>query len=351
MTDTTDRLEDSFGVVRRATLADVARDLKISPSTVSRALDPNRSTMVNKATREKIIESAERLGYRPDIQARSLMTGRTQTIVVIAADLGNRWLTPILHGVASRVSVEGIVPIIAETNDDSRVLDDLIDHMLSRRVDAMIVVGARRGDGPSIERAARMVPMVVAARPLQDISVPVVTHDDRRGGEMIGQHFADLGHRVVAQLLGPGAVLNFPLRNEGFTSAIESAGLRQLPAIDEALRPTYDEGARLMHRLLDVSSDVPTAVFAHNDPMAIGAMSVIRERGLRIPEDISIAGYNDMPLTSLINPGLTTVRYPGWEVGHAAAEVALRLFAGEEAVESVSLNPVFKPRGSTAPLP
>lgn len=348
MTDVADRFENTSGGLKRATLADVANDLGLSSSTVSRALDPNRSTMVNKATRERIVEAAERLGYRPDIQARSLMTGRTQTIVVIAADLGNRWVTPILHGVASRVSIEGIVPIIAETNDDSRVLDELIDHMLSRRVDAMIVLGARRGDGPSIEAAAQMVPMVVAARPLENVSVPVVTHDDRRGGEMVGEHFAELGHRVVAQLLGPGAVLNFPLRNEGFTSAIESAGIRQLPTIDEALRPTYAEGSRLMHRLLDGTTEIPTAVFAHNDPMAIGAMAAIRDRGLRIPEDISIAGYNDMPLTSLISPGLTTVRYPGWEVGHAAAEVALRLFEGETMVESVSLDPVFMPRASTA---
>lgn len=349
-TSVTDDFEAFTGAHGHATLADVARDVGLSLSTVSRALDPARSAMVNNRTRERIIEAAERLGHRPDIRARSLMTGRTQTIVVIAADLGNAWVMPILHGVASRVSVEEIVPIIVETNDDSSVLEDLIGHMLARRVDAMIILAARIGDGQIIDSAARIVPMVVAARPLQDISSPVVTHDDRRGGQSIGEHFADLGHMVVAQLLGPSAVMNFPLRSDGFTSAIQHRQLRQLPTIDEAVRPTFEEGSRLMHRLLDCVDEMPTAVFAHNDPMAIGAMSAIRERGLRIPGDISIAGYNDIPLTGMLNPGLTTVRYPGWEVGHAAAEVALRLVDGEKAIESVSLDPVFVPRGSTAPL-
>lgn len=304
--------------------------------------------MVNSATRDRIIEAAERLGYRPDVQARSLMTGRTQTIAVIAADLGNTWVTPILHGIASRVSVEGIVPIIAETNDDSPILANLIDHMLSRRVDGMIVLAARRQDATVITSAARIVPMVVAARDLTGIEVPTVAVNERLGGEMVAAHFADLGHKTVAQLMGPPDVSNFFLRREGFSDVAKRRKLRELPILEEAVRPTEDEGYRLMDQLLDETTKLPTAVFAQNDPMAVGAMTVLRERGLRIPDDISIAGYNDMPLTALLNPGLTTVRYPGWEVGHAAAGVALRLLDGDEHVDSVCLDPVFVPRDSSA---
>jgi LacI family transcriptional regulator len=332
----------------RATLADVAEDVGLSSSTVSRALDPSRSLMVNARTRERIAEAAERLGYRPHLQARSLMTGRTQTIVVIAADLGNTWVTPILHGVASRVSVEGIVPIIAETNDDSTVLAELIDHMVARGVDAMIVLAARRQDAEVIEAAGKIVPLVVAARSLLDVSVPVVTHDDHRGGEMVAQHFADLGHDLVAQLLGPSEVMNFQFRDEGFSAVIRRRGLRQISVRDEAVLPTFDEGARLMNQLLDTAAELPSAVFAHNDAMAIGAIAAIRERGMEVPSDISVSGYNDMPLTGFLAPGLTTVRYPSWEVGHAAAEVVLRLLAGEQEIQSICLDPVFVPRGSTS---
>jgi LacI family transcriptional regulator len=335
---------------RRATLADVAREVGISPSTVSRALDPSRSSMVNSATRERVIAAAERLGYRPDVQARSLMTGRTQTIAVIAADLGNTWVTPILHGIASRVSVEGIVPIIAETSDDSAILANLIDHMLSRRVDGMIVLGARHQDATVISSAARIVPIVVAARDLPNIDVPMVSVNDRLGGEMVAEHFADLGHETVAQLMGPPDVSNFSLRRKGFSGVAKRRRLREVPILGEAIRPTQDEGYRLMVQLLDEAEKLPTAVFAQNDPMAVGAMTVLRERGLRIPDDVSIAGYNDMPLTALLDPGLTTVRYPGWEVGHAAAGVALRLLDGEVDVDSVCLEPEFVPRNSTAPV-
>lgn len=334
---------------KRATLADVAADLGISPSTVSRALDPRHHSMVNSGTREQIVAAAERLGYRPDLQARSLMTGRTQTIVVIAADLGNPTVTPVLHGVASRVSVEGIVPIIAETNDDSSVLVELVDHMLSRRVDAMIVLGAKRQDADLIESASRIVPVVVATRPLLDVSVPVIMVDDRRGGELVAEHFAALGHRLVAQLAGPSEVMNFPLRDEGFTAMARRKRLRQVSIRDEAEVPTFEEGHRLMNEILDSDVERPTAIFAHNDPMAVGAMSVLRERGVRIPDDISIAGYNDMALTDFLAPPLTTVRYPSWEVGHAAADAVVRMLAGEKDVKSVCLEPSFVPRKSTAP--
>ena len=330
------------------TLADVARDVGLSTSTISRALDPNRHSLVSSETRKRVVEAAERLGYRPDLQARSLMTGRTYTVVVIAPDLGNPWVTPILHGAASRVAVEGFVPIIAETNDDSAVMADLINHMLSRRVDAIIMLAARRSDAGIIESAGRIVPTVVAARPLPDLSVPVVTHDDRAGGAMMAAHFAELGHSRVAQLRGPSDVLNFPLRSEGFMSVAKSKRLRRVYVRAEAHLPTFDEGYRLMKVMLETESKLPTAVFAHNDEMAVGAIAAAKQHNLKVPEDISIAGYNDMPLTGFLEPSLTTVRYPGWDVGHMAADVVIRLLEGEEDVNSVSLDPTFVPRSSTA---
>ncbi|MGZ8755825.1 MAG: LacI family DNA-binding transcriptional regulator, partial [Acidimicrobiia bacterium] len=242
---------------------------------------------------------------------------------------------------------DGIVPIIAETNNDSHVLAELINHMLARGVDAIVILAAQRQDADVIESAGRIVPTVVAARTLLGVSVPIVTHDDHRGGEMVAEHFADLGHTLVAQLPGPSDVRNFLLRSEGFAAVLKRRRLRELSIRDEAVQPTLEEGFRLMAGLLDSASELPTAVFAHNDAMAIGAISAIRERGLGIPEDISVSGYNDMPLTEFLTPSLTTVRYPGWEVGKVAGEVALRLLAGEQGVASVCLDPVFIPRGST----
>lgn len=332
-----------------ATLADVAAEVGLHPSTVSRALDPARAYMVKEPTRTRIIEAAERVGYRPHMAARSLMTGRTSTVAVIAADLGNTWVTPIIHGIASRVSVEGSVPIIAETEDDPGRLADLIDHMLSRRVDAIIVLAARSQDAETITAAGRIVPTVVAGRPLRGVDIPVVTSGDELGGRLVAEHFSALGHRRVAQLRGPSEVLSFPLRDEGFSAAVKEADLTELRIDEEGDYPRLEDGARLARVLLDeYGDDPPTAVFAHNDLMAIGALSVLRERGLRVPDDISVAGYNGTPLTGHLTPGLTTVKYPGWEVGHTAAEVALRLVEDEQPLDSLALVPILIPRGSTA---
>jgi LacI family transcriptional regulator len=331
------------------TLADVAAEVGLHPSTVSRALDPAKAAMVKEPTRKRILEAAERIGYRPNLAARSLMTGKTSTVAVIAADIGNPWVTPIIHGIAGRMSVEGTVPIIAETSDDSRILDSLLDHMLARRVDAIIVLAARAPDLESIEAAGRLVPTIVAARPLPGVSLPTVRESAEMGGRMVAEHFAGLGHRRVVQLRGPTQVLNFPLRATGFSTAALDAGLDEVYLEDEAILPRFEDGALLAQRLLEGPGDLPTAVFAHNDPMAVGALSVFRERGIDVPGDISICGYNDMPLTGQLTPSLTTVHFPGWEVGHEAADVALRLVAGEDGVTGSELAPTFVPRESTAP--
>jgi LacI family transcriptional regulator len=333
-----------------ATLADVAAAVGLHPSTVSRALDPRRASMVKEPTRKRIIEAAEKVGYRPHMAARSLMTGKTATVAIIAADLGNAWVTPIIHGIASRMSVEGILPIIAETQDDSRVLPEVLDHMLARRVDAIIILAARRQDAPIIEAAGRIVPTVVAARALEGVSVPVVGSDSLMGGRLVAEHFAHLGHRRVTQLRGPSEVLEFPLRDQGFATAAQRLGLEEIRVGPEAEFPRLQDGQRLARLLIaEHGHDMPTAIFAHNDLMAIGALSVLRDTGFRVPEDVSVAGYNGTPLTGHLTPGLTTVRHPGWEVGHQAAEVALRLMAAEEGVTSVDLEPTLVVRGSTGP--
>ena len=122
----------------------------------------------------------------------------------------------------------GIIPIIAESHDDSGVLAELIDHMISQRVDAIIILGARRQDTDLIESATRIVPVVVATRPLLDVSVPVIMVDDRHGGALVADHFASLGHKLVAQLVGPSQVMNFPLRDQGFSRAAKRNRLRQI---------------------------------------------------------------------------------------------------------------------------
>ncbi|MEX1288317.1 MAG: substrate-binding domain-containing protein, partial [Acidimicrobiia bacterium] len=225
-------------------------------------------------------------------------------------------------------------------------LAGILDHLLSRRVDGMIVLAARTGDQQALEEVNRSVPVVLASRPLEDTPLCQVTHDNERGGRLVAEHLQALGHRRVAQLEGPSDVLNFPRRALGFRSVVSAHGLAEIEVPGRADRPSLEEGRRLMGLLLETSPEVPTAVFAHNDLMALGALAVLRERGVRVPDDISLVGYNDMPLVAHVAPPLSTVRYDSFAVGRWAGERLLGTIRGE-GCDDVVLDPVLVPRGSS----
>jgi LacI family transcriptional regulator len=331
------------------TLYDVARAADVHPSTVSRALDPNKHSRVKAETRERIIQIANELGYRPDLVARSLQSGRTGTVGVILADLGNTFVTPLVHGVAASLESARALPTIAETQDDHARMVNILDHMLSRRVDGIVAVAARAADQQALETAAKVVPVVLASRPLQHTDLAMATHDDREGGRLVAEHLFQLGHRIVAQLCGPDDVLNFPRRAEGFREVAAERGLHELTIGECAERPVAEEGERLMELLLDGSPRLPTAVFAHNDLMALGALSVLRQRSLRVPEDISLVGCNDLPLVGHLTPPLSTVRLRPLELGKAAGDMVVEMMSGQRPA-NVSLGVRLIPRGSSRRL-
>jgi LacI family transcriptional regulator len=327
-------------------LDDIAREVGVHPSTVSRALNPDRARLVKPDTRLAVEEAARRLGYRPDMVARGLQSGRTATVGVVVADLGNTFVTPIIHQLAAALETAGIMPVIAETQDDHGRFARILDHMLGRRVDAIVTAAARVGDQEILEAAARLVPVVVAARPLPDSALVQVVHDDRAGGRLAAGHLADLGHRRVAQLRGPLDVANFSAREVGFTEACRDLGVEEVMLGETGARPVFDEGERLMEALLAGHGRRPTAVFAHNDLMALGGLAALHRQGLSVPEDMSMVGYNDLPAMDLVAPPLTTVRYPSNEIGRAAGELVIQLLAGEEP-EDVLLEPTLIVRSST----
>jgi LacI family transcriptional regulator len=328
------------------TLFDVARAAGVHPSTVSRALDPQQKERVKEPTRRMIIDTATRLGYRPDMVARGLRSGRTATVGVVVADLGNPFVTPIIHGLTGAIEAAGMLPMIAETQDDHARLAVILDHMLSRRVDAIVVAAARSGDKAILESAGKLVPLVVAARPLAGTHLPQAIHDDRAGGELAARHLGDLGHVRVAQLNGPEDVANFPRRADGFSSYCRAQGMVEIELGVWADAPDMDEGRRLMSILLERNGVMPTGIFVHNDSMAMGALAVVQESGLRVPDDLSIIGYNDLAMVGFVDPPLTTIHYPSLEVGWASGEMVRAMLLGEHP-EDRCLDPSLVVRSST----
>ena len=338
---------------RRPHLTDVARLVGVHPSTVSRALDPAKWNLVHADTRERVRAVADRLGYTPHALARGLRRGRTMSVGVIVADVANPFASDLLAGITGTLEESSYTPLIAQTHDEPGRLAIVLRNLRDQRVDAIIVAAARRTEGALIRASVDpRTSLVLAVRAVEDEPIATVTHDDFAGGQLAAAHLAALGHRLVAQLQGPDTISSFFQRALGFTSAATAAGLRVREVRGKGDGPNPDEGSRLMERLLSRKGHRPSAVFAHNDWMAIGAIDVLRAHGLACPSDVSVIGYNDAPLSDHLSPPLSSIRYAAREIGRAAAEVALTRIEDPTAGSvSVSFAPELVIRESTAPPP
>ncbi len=336
---------------RAVTLKEVAKTANVHVSTASRALDPSKSWRISATTVARVREAAEQLGYSPDMVARGLKRGTSTTIGVVVADLENPFIGPIIRGIAGRLEAEGFVALVAETFDDHERLERILNHFVSRRVDAMICTAARFSDGRLLRRAAKQgLPIVLAVRALPRSGLPTVVPDDGLGARLAVEHLVELGHRFLAQLQGPADVSNFVDRGQALNERLAAGGIVDVSIEERATQPTVAEGWRLMRLILAQDGPRPTGVFAHNDLLAIGAIDAIRAAGLACPRDISVVGFNDSPLADHVSPSLTTVRIPDVELGRRAAELALELIEDpDRKYPRVDVPVVLVVRESTGP--
>ncbi|SDO00940.1 transcriptional regulator, LacI family [Klenkia soli] len=338
----------------RSTLTDVAKLAGVHVGTASRALDPANENRVNAVTRERVRAAADTLGYRVNAVARGLRKGASGLLGVVVADVANPFLPPLLRGIEEGVRAEGMSLLIAETHDEPGSLEGILDNLVSRRVDAIVVSAGRAADASVVRDFSAIVPVVLAVRSLGDgLVLPAVVHDDAMGAHLAVDHLHALGHRLVAELPGPADISSFAGRTQGFRDAVRRNGMQDVSDRSAiAGVPTVDEGHRLASALLDGPvGRRPTAVFAHNDLMAVGCLEAMRERGLDCPRDLSVVGYNDAPLSAHLRPALTTVRLPSRELGlHAAALALAVLEEGAPDGEPVLLPPELVVRDSTAPV-
>ena len=337
---------------RVVTLKDVANAAGVHPSTASRALDPHKSRRISDATVERVERAAERLGYFPDMIAKGLRGGSTTMVGVVVADLENPFFAPLVRGISTHLEGRGFVTLVAETLEDPARFERTLNHLLSRRVNALVTTATRSGDAPLLRRFAERIPAcVLAVRSIEGSGLPYVNQDDRQGAELAAGHLIELGHQVLAQLCGPGDIDSFANRSEGFRRRLADDGAVDATVDETGVALTLEEGRRLMALTLDANADRPlTAVFAHADVMAIGAIEEMTARGLRCPEDISVIGYDDIPLVSHVRPPLSTIELPGSEIGHRAGEMVLAMIDDPGTTpESISLPARLVVRESTAP--
>ncbi len=332
----------------RVTLKDVADQAGVNVATASRALSADKQALVKPATRLRVLEAANALGYRGNLQASALRRGRTGTIGVVVADLSNPFVGPVLRGIANALSSRDLLPIMIESRDSSEELARICDKLLAQRVDGLIVAAARCQDRALLRRVADEVPLVLAVRELPGSGICTVAHDDVAGGRLAAEHLLSLGHKRVAQLIGPQDISSFEARGRGFRDVIEAGG-GECINIDAAVHlPTLEAGEQLATVLLNRPEDLPTALFAHNDSIAVGAIETMRASGLECPSEISVVGFNDVPLSDRLRVPLTTIRLPGYELGRLAAELGFVRHQGNRADTEVMLAPELVVRESTA---
>lgn len=331
------------------TVRDVARVAGVHPGTVSRALNEETRSLVNEATARRVLQAAERLGYRPNPIARGLKTNRSHTIGVLVPDLMNPLFAAIVRGIQSRLDEAGYTPLI--TNTDNDVERERVDYeaMRARHVDGFIMATARRSYWLSTG-AARVV--LVNRRADGRSALPAVTADDEAGARLAVDHLVGLGHRRIAHLAGASELSTGFYRHEGFMAAMRDHGLEPDP--DLVLRSqafTLAEGARLCRDLIERGRPF-TAIVAGNDLMALGCYDALAEHGRSCPADVSLVGFNDMPFADRFQPPLTTVRIPHYEMGAGAAELLLELLRDPRAAtRQLLLPPSLVVRGSSAPAP
>lgn len=322
------------------------------PATASRALDPALPGRIREKTARKVREAADELGYRPDPAARSLRTRRSRLVGVVIPDLTNPVLAPIVRGVEETLWAAGLACLIADTDNDEARETAVIAEFEARRCDGLVVATASRRS-PTVERlAADGPPTVLVTRDLDAGSLPFVAADDAAGVHAVVRHLVTMGHERLAQLSGPLNLSTTVTRAGAFRAAVsELLGPTTEPLVRHGGRFTIDVGRELTGELLRERRDI-TAIVAGNDMIALGCLDALRQAGVRCPQDVSVAGHNDMPLVGRLQPPLTTVAFGQRALGVRAAEVLLRRLASDAGpVERHLIRTELVVRGSTAPAP
>src|SRR5579883_178616 len=311
----------------RVTLKDVGREARVSQNTVSRVLSGKSSSVpISESTRQRVLEAAARLGYQPNLLARGLRTNRSGAIGVMVEDITDPFLVSVIPYVDATLRERGYHLLLSHAALDPET-GSTYDRLLGSRVDGLLVLGDRtltRDDEAEMLQHHRHV--VGIARAYEGTEIPSFNVDDRRGVELAMQHLRALGHEHIG-FIGNREAWDMACRFDTFLASMATAGV-SVPAGAVALVPhTASEGYAAARELL--SNGVPlTALLCTTDLLAMGALCALDESGLKVPRDISVIGWDDIPLAAYATPPLTTVRQPTADLARRAVTHLLDLIDG-----------------------
>lgn len=329
-------------------LKDVAELAKVHISTASRALNSQTASMVRPETVEIVRKAAAKLGYSVDGVARALKTRRSMSIGIIIPDITNPFFPPAVRGAEEVLAAAGYSVILSSTNNDVTKGHTQFEAMLQARVDGFLLGMTRRED-PILDRLRSSgIPTVLFNRGIDKSGFSTVVPDDAHGSQLAVDYLHKLGHRNLGLVVGPTYTSTADSRLQAVRKAVKKLGLQC--HVVEAKGFDETAGREAMEQMLCESPTV-TAVIASNDLIALGVIDAVRNSGKNCPKDVSVVGFNNMPLAGRLDPPLTTVNVPEYELGRQAAECLIRELKKPGSKPVRILIPVnLVVRGSTAPV-
>lgn len=313
------------------TLDMVATRAGVSPSTVSRIL--NGTAIVSPAKKRSVDDAIAALGFVPNPVARGLAGGRTLSVGVVTQAIDSPFYGAALRGIEDMLDPAGYSPLFVSGHWNAEIEARCVDVLRSRRVDGIIVLTGRLSD-QALKSYAKSLPVVVTGRNISGPGLSSLNFDNFEGGRLATQHLADLGHRRIAFISGDTEHPDANERLRGYRAALKASGI----ACDANLVVPggYQEvdGLQAVNHLLSTRQRF-SAIFAANDQMALGALLGLHGHSLRVPDDISLVGFDNLPNSMYTTPPLTTIDQPAFELGQLAASAMLSLLAGEKPVIEV----------------
>lgn len=330
-----------------ATIADVARESGLSSSTVSRALADHPH--ISEETKRRVRACAARLGYRPNRLARGLRAGRTRTIGLVVLDVGDPYYTEIAHGAEEAALRRGYMLILCNADNAAARAAAYVDLLADYRVDGLLITPADRpGQAAAAAQIRRVVLIDADGSAGAGIALSTVSVDHEQGARIAMEHLIALGHRRIAFVNWTLEAPHCAAAQRGVEAVLASRAMPWDPALSRVVaRPHPRDTADATSELLALP-DPPTAIFAYGDLMAYGALTAAQAAGMDVPRDLSIVGYDDIPLARHLIPPLTTVRQDTYEIGRRAAEILIEEIEGREIRQRVLLQAELRVRGSTA---
>ncbi len=313
-----------------STISDVAKRAGVSAMTVSRAI--NGTGYTSSETRARVEAAVEELGYVPNALARQLRSKRTKTIALVVSDISNPFFTTIARGVEDVAASHGFSVMYCNTDESATEEERYLRVLIERQVDGVLLVPAR-SSGESFRLLKRhRLPVVVLDRRVAR-RVDTVRCDSEAGAHALAHHLVELGHRDIAVLTGARTISTSVDRVAGCRRALDEAGL-EFPDARILFggfmfgRSNQADGHRMTLQVLDSPGPLPTALFCANNFIAFGAIRALRERGLHVPEDMSVVAFDDLPEEWVSDPFLTCAAQPAYDIGHRGAELLLGQISG-----------------------